>query len=342
MRLVPDFGGRIEALATALHPELFRSAWPANDRGYRAMRRAVAAAIAALAPGMRLTIFTEARAAAAAGRWLAGIATPAALDLHALPDGAMGSAADLWLQDPALCATAADGSPLVLRPSNHMARGAASWLAAAFGGEVRDIAPALDGGDLLAGDGWLLAGADSADARLGALTGGRLHAVGARQGQPLFHIDLCIALTGLEVAGRPLLLVAAPEALRARDRTEASRLRGLVDAAAEDLAASGFAIRRLPAPLAPAPSGRRLLLRPVANAMAENSVRPGRDRPLVWLPAFGDREPDLADFDRAAAAVWRDLGFEPLTCPGWSATAHAHGALRCAFKVVRRMPESGL
>jgi hypothetical protein len=353
MTLLPDCGGHIRTLAAALHPEMFRSDHRPFDREYAAMRRALAGFMERLAPGMRLILFTEERAARAADRWLARIASPANIDLRPLPDDVMSSASDMWFQDPVIVA---ECGRTFLRPMNHAARGHADWLAAALGGEARTAQVGLDGGNLLVGPDFMLVGADDVQrsaepalggsrrpaeglARLAALDLRPLHAVGdSAGGQPLFHIDLFLSVTGLAAGGRPLLVLAEPQAVFRRHAGETAVLAGWLDDAEARLSDAGFAIRRLPVPLAPTRYGRKTRLRASLNGLIENDPRAGCAHPIVWVPGFADLEPELQDFDIAATEFWRSLGFEPRLCPGWSAAAHVHGALRCAVKVVERAP----
>jgi hypothetical protein len=362
--LLPDCGGLIETMATALHPEMFASAYAPFNREYAGLRHALAQFIARLEPGMRLIIFTEQRSLAAAEAWLAEISTSAAVSTVSLTDGTMRSAADLWCQDDVLVARTRDGDLEFLRPGtppgqgtpDGPADGLAHWLVRTCGGRVRDVPLHIDGGNLLTGRDFRIIGADSVRLSAESCHGGigtrddalqRVAAIDPRAlfifagrdpaHQPVFHIDLVLTLTGLDDAGHPLLLLAEAQALSGRHAPAVRGLNAELDAAAMRLRADGFAVRRLPIPYAAAPLGRAPRLRPLANALVDNAPRAGGSRPLVWLPGFGDLEPVLAEFDAEAVGIWTALGFEVRLCPGWSAAAHCQGALRCAIKVIRRI-----
>ena len=134
-----------------------------------------------------------------------------------------------------------------------------------------------------------------------------------------------------------MLLLADPRSTLDPDGARVPGWAEQLDATAERLEDDGFAVLRNKVPYlahpayAPNPS-----LRAYNNVMLENAIRTGRSRPLVWLPHFGDLEPDLEAYDSANRAVWETLGFEVVPVPGWSALVRAGGALRCASKILRR------
>ncbi|MBY8975378.1 hypothetical protein KHP62_06150 [Rhodobacteraceae bacterium NNCM2] len=150
--------------------------------------------------------------------------------------------------------------------------------------------------------------------------------------QPVFHIDIAVALAGEDIAivGCPRLAFemigrdtpdhAAPEAF---------------DAIAAQLAEAGFKICRCPLPLIQAleQDKRRWTwtFLPYPNVWVEE----GR----VWLPQFGDAHaPGLAQMDAVVAELWRCLGFTVMPVAGCLPLAQNLGALNCMGNVLEREP----
>jgi hypothetical protein len=108
-----------------------------------------------------------------------------------------------------------------------------------------------------------------------------------------------------------------------------------LDASLFFLEEQGFAVNRNPVPLAVVSDTGKRLPRLYNNVLLENALRPGRSRPQVWVPQFGDREA-LEEFDSRNLAIWQRLGFDPVPVPGWSCLASRNGAIRCVTKALRR------
>lgn len=154
-----------------------------------------------------------------------------------------------------------------------------------------------------------------------------------------YHVDQFVTLTGLERSGKPLLVVGEPVADGRFPRAIDVARRSL-DASVLLLKEQGFAVIRNQVPFAVTADTRKLLPRLYNNAMLENDIREGNDRPLIWLPQFSDSEA-LDETDQSNAALWEDLGFEVRKVFGWSHLASRNGALRCISKVIERREPPG-
>jgi hypothetical protein len=354
--LVPDCGGLIAEVAMTLPPFLLAPQQAAK-------RRALGNLAEALPAGIALILLAEEPTAVTVEDWAAGLRLRCALHIHAkAPAGTMRDA-DLWTQDTFLAAEHDGANVLLPLPHTDHPGQHAQWLT----GATRRITAAppihLAGGNILTGADFRLVGAasvehtarvgdrpmtsDEALARHRALDERPLHLFGfplptRDMPQPLaqqpHHLDLVLSLTGkITAAGKHLLLLADPRGTLDPDGPRVPGWAEQLDATAERLEADGFAVLRNKVPYlshpayAPNPS-----LRAYNNVMLENAIRTAKSRPLVWLPHFGDLEPDLGVYDDANRAVWESLGFEVVPVPGWSPLVRAGGALRCASKVLRR------
>ncbi|TPP05862.1 hypothetical protein [Rhizobium glycinendophyticum] len=150
-----------------------------------------------------------------------------------------------------------------------------------------------------------------------------------------FHVDQYVSATGLFVDDRPLLLVADPISFDPDGERACQMLKRQLHASVLLLEEQGFAVQRNPVPLAVVADTGKRLPRLYNNVLLENALRPQRNRPQVWVPQFGDREP-LEEFDSRNLAIWRRLGFDPIPVPGWSCLASRNGAIRCVTRVLRR------
>jgi hypothetical protein len=150
-----------------------------------------------------------------------------------------------------------------------------------------------------------------------------------------FHVDQYVSVTGLFIDERPLLLVADPVPLEPGGEMACQILKRRLDASLFFLEEQGFAVNRNPVPLAVVSDTGKRLPRLYNNVLLENALRPGRSRPQVWVPQFGDREA-LEEFDSRNLAIWQRLGFDPVPVPGWSCLASRNGAIRCVTKALRR------
>jgi len=157
--------------------------------------------------------------------------------------------------------------------------------------------------------------------------------------QPGVHLDLVVSWTGVMRQGKPVLLVAdRKDGLDPALSGRAPESRAF-DACAIRAERWGYQVVRNPVPYLPFP-GSQGIAGPVPrfynNVLVENERRPHRDRPLVWVPCFGDVEPGLAAYDKANGAIWEALGFEVRPVFGWGPLSNSCGAIRCACKVLKR------
>lgn len=354
--LVPDCGGLIEEVALTLPPFLLTPTQAAK-------RRALGNLAEALPAGIDLILLAEEQTAPAVEDWAAGLRLRCVLRIIATaPAGTMRDA-DIWTQDTFLAAEHDGATVLLPLPHTDHAGQHAQWLAGPARSVITTPPLHLAGGNTLTGVDFRSTGAasientklvgnrpmtfDEALARHRALDTRPLYLFGfplptRETPQPLaqqpHHLDLVLSLTGeITAAGKPLLLLADPRSTLDPDGPRMAGWAEQLDATAGRLEADGFAVLRNKVPYlahpiyAPNPS-----LRAYNNVMLENALRTAKSRPLVWLPHFGDLEPELGAYDRANCAIWETLGFEGVPVPGWSALVRAGGALRCASKVLRR------
>ena len=150
-----------------------------------------------------------------------------------------------------------------------------------------------------------------------------------------FHVDQFVSVTGLARDGRPVLVVGEPHVVGHAETPLVENARRLLDASVRSLVRQGFEVLRNPVPYVPTPDSGKRLPRLYNNLLLENEIRPGRYRPMVWLPQFGDLE-DLQEFDRLNREIWERLGFEVVPVAGLSYFASRNGALRCLSKVLKR------
>ncbi|WP_117194454.1 hypothetical protein [Rhizobium terrae] len=150
-----------------------------------------------------------------------------------------------------------------------------------------------------------------------------------------FHVDQFVSVTGLQRNGRPLLLLGEPCSADSRSNPLIENARRQLNASAVSLRRQGFEVLRNPVPYVVAPDSGKRLPRLYNNLMLENTIRSGHNKPLVWLPQFGDVE-ELDKFDRMNREIWEGLDFEIMPVPGWSYFASRNGALRCLSKVINR------
>lgn len=326
-------------------------------------RRAFAALAEAMPAGSKLLLVIEETAASLAESWAAHLKL--SCDLRIVPVQGMMGDADLWIQDPFLVAEH-DGAPLLLPlPDTDHAGQHAQWLklAGCRLGPVPRLH--LTGGNMLTGSHYRLVGATSIEntkrigdrpltteealARHADLDARSIHVFGftlsCRGGRPSLaqqphHLDLVVSLTGIETAGgQPILLVADPRKTFDPDGPRMEGWAEQLDASAARLMADGFAVLRNKVPYVAHPTyAPNPMLRAYNNVIVENAVRTwqGKTRPLVWVPQFGDLEPELIAYDRANRLAWEALGFEIVPVLGWSALVRAGGAIRCASKVLTR------
>jgi hypothetical protein len=160
---------------------------------------------------------------------------------------------------------------------------------------------------------------------------------GAEAPQPLFHVDLYVALAGPHhTTGRPLALVSSARLARAilGQASTDSQLDDGLDAVALELTTRGYTVERLP--LLPftgelAPAGAWYSY---ANCLVELFD----DTRRVVLPAYGRGDSDPLDtLDAAARDTWSALGFDVRLARGeFAYLAQLGGSVRCRTKVLRR------
>ncbi|MBK8158636.1 MAG: hypothetical protein IPK59_07660 [Rhodospirillaceae bacterium] len=326
-------------------------------------RRAFAALAQAMPTGSRLLLLIEKTTIGLGEAWAAQLKL--SCDLRVVPVQGTMRDVDLWIQDPLLVAEH-NGLPLLLplQDTDHAGQHA-KWLTQA--GCRLGLAPPLHltGGNMLTGKNFRLVGASSIEntKRIGdrpvtieealaghaALDARPVHVFGfnlPRRGdkpglaQQPHHLDLVVSLTGIDTAdGRPVLFVADPRKTLDPDGPRMVGWAEQLDASVDRLTADGFAVLRNKVPYLPHPIyAPNPMLRAYNNVIVENDIRfeQGKSRPLVWMPQFGDLEPELALYDSANRLAWEELGFESIPVYGWSAMTRAGGALRCASKVLTR------
>lgn len=178
--------------------------------------------------------------------------------------------------------------------------------------------------------------------------------------QEPFHLDLAVSMTGIyadvpsgplhndKVGRYPILLLGQPsatEGLSPRQKNHLQMDQDIIGATRSFLERQGYHVIFNPKPLAPVPqyggvSDRRAYYRLYNNVLVESFASAGRITRRVWLPIFGDVEPEMKRFDDQNIKIWEDLGFEVLCFPGWSSASIFSGALRCAVQVLRRSEHS--
>jgi hypothetical protein len=364
--LVPDCGGAIEDIAITVVPGCF-----SGDPLLDALLAALGNFAEKLPGGVLLYVLGTAATRGRIERWLDGLSLACGTLFVEAGLSEAADTSDFWTQDPLLVAQDA-GAGKYLRQDCENPGDHALWLSRTTGIPVETAAFHLAGGNLLVGPDFRLTGQDSIDLtqaiidreggtetafeRLSAIDARPLYVAGYGYGEQKNeppragvwndpyrfrqyggHIDRFIALTGLKTAdGRPRIMVAdamlGPGGRAAEFGATAKRL----DQTAERLEFLGFSVLRNPVPFMPTIGDRQLRARLYNNVLVENETRQGRARPLVWLPHYGDVEPELASFDVENWRLWHGLGFEPVPTYGWGKLTVAMGAIRCATKVLKR------
>jgi hypothetical protein len=318
---------------------------------------------AAIPPATTLYLMTDDPAHPDFTAWVARHSLSSNPEIIGAGDDAPVLESEMWSQDPWMVADQ-DGRQILHYLTNTDRPGRqATWFAASQGLTLQRPELQLAGGNTLTGAHFRLLGTASVEMTRRAAPGGlswpealaRHQAMdprpisifgfalpGAARADDLrqqpSHLDLVLSLTGLVTPdGRPLLLLADPRSGHAADSPRTPGWAEQLDATANRLEAEGFAVRRNPVAYVAHPQwSPNPNLRAYNNVVLENVVRPDRSRPLVWLPHFGDLEPQLESFDEINRAVWQDLGFEPVPIHGFSALVRSGGGVRCASKVLRR------
>lgn len=365
--LVPDCGGAIVEIAIAVVPGCF-----GDSPLLHALLEAHGQFARTLPEGVLLRVLGTTSTQNRIEQWLDGLGLACRT---AFVEADLSTAADnseFWMQDPLLVFQSAGGGKYLRQecenPGDH-----ATWLSRATGVVVEEGRFHLPGGNLLVGPDFWLTGQDSMDLtqaiidrdgetdtafeRLSAIDPRPLFVAGYGHGSSAYqtpragvwsdpyrfrqyggHIDRFIAITGLTAEGRPKIVVADAKLGPGGRAAELGPAPRRLDQTAERLDFLGFEVLRNPVPFVPAIGDRQLRARLYNNVLVENEIRQGRSKPLVWLPQYGDAEPELACFDAENSTLWRDLGFEPVAARGWNKLTVAMGAVRCATKVLKRNP----
>ncbi|TRL32266.1 hypothetical protein [Rhizobium straminoryzae] len=359
--LLPDCGGLIRRIAFSV-PPVFLEARPSE--WYRPLVP-IGNLLQALVADIEVFVLVEPDACASAEAWIGSL--PLACPLRIIPvEGPARARQSPWTQDlfhVRAPATAADEQGKILaRPGARIG----PTLAAALGWQVADPGVDLDGGNQLVGPDFRLIGRSAiageafppgdggAGAALLSLDPRPVHLFAYRASdlggaampvpdprslkgvyQCGFHVDQYVTVTGLRHAGQPLLIVAEAQMADAGTSPMVEQIGRQLDASARRLADQGFAVRRNPVPFCVTPDSGKRLPRLYNNLVLENAVRPGGERPLVFLPQFADVEP-LDAYDAANRALWEELGFAVVPVHGFSQLASRNGALRCISKIVQR------
>lgn len=155
------------------------------------------------------------------------------------------------------------------------------------------------------------------------------------------HLDLVLTAPGRTCGGREVVilarLVAADSTSPPGLKDEVRRLNGYLNATETRLQNHGFHVIRNDVPMLLEYRGASsFVARHYNNVILDGAPRTGKSKPLVWLPGYGEDEPALSKFDRRAAELWQELGFEPRLVQGWSKIVSFNGALRCATQVLAR------
>jgi len=353
-RLIADCGGRITALAMTMPLRLLQP-----DQAAKAT--ALGRLAASIPSDTTLYLMTDDPAHPDFTAWLA----QHALACNPIPIGAGADApvleSEMWTQDPWMAAERDEQLHIYYQTGTDRPGRQAAWFAAARHVPLERPPLQLAGGNTLTGPDFRILGVASVhmtqrvgtghltwaealarhqalDARPISIFGFALPGAAQELRQQPSHLDLVLSLTGTVTAqGRPRLLLADPRSGSTPDSPRTAGWADQLDATARQLEANGFAVSRNLVPYVAHPAwSPNPNLRAYNNVLLENEIRPGRSRPLVWLPQFADLEPELGGFDTANCAVWQELGFEPVPIFGFSALVRAGGGIRCLSKVLQR------
>lgn len=350
---LPDCGGAITRLAVSVIPQCF------SDHAVgRALLHALGRFVPTLPEDVALVVLSSRESRSSVDRWVDELAPRCRVDhvdaCFPQDDDTMA----LWTQDSFL--VAGEGE-IYFQPASENPTTHAAWLGSSLGIRVERRKFALAGGNMLVGPDFKLVGCESFPenpdrraamlAALDRIDDRRVVEVGYRLGEGApsgpgaefyrprqygGHIDRSISVTGLAREGRPLLVVARGMLACGADPASFGPIGDRLDRTAAALSAQGFAVLRNDVPFAPVLGTPQLRPRLYNNVLIENDVRPGRRRPLVWVPQFAEEEPALEAFDSSNRTLWEELGFEPVAAFGWSRLAAQMGALRCVTKVLGR------
>ncbi|AYD04394.1 hypothetical protein [Neorhizobium sp. NCHU2750] len=368
MKLLADCGGLVRRIALAIPATFFDRI---NQPGDWAPLAPIGNLLDSMPNGIEAILLVDRIVMAHAERWVAGLTTVCDVTVCPVSDAAHPISIP-WLQDVFHVRELSSVSGAGHEYLSFSGAGAAMDLATLQGAASKILPFHLDGGNQLIGSDFRIIGHSdfgkmeairALDKRPVHVFGYRVNdivrppaglkgmpeadhhdlASGMRQHSKMhqfgYHVDQFVTLTGLERVGKPLLVVGEPVAdgrfSRAIDVARCS-----LDASVIFLEEQGFEVIRNQVPFAVTTDTRKLLPRLYNNAMLENDLREGKDRPLIWLPQFSDSEA-LDETDQSNATLWEDLGFEVRKVFGWSHLASRSGALRCISKVIERCARQG-
>ncbi|MEM9371576.1 MAG: hypothetical protein AAGA26_10505 [Pseudomonadota bacterium] len=282
----------------------------------------------------------------------------------------------IWARDALIAAIGPDG-PVGLIPrtfDRYNDAAAARLLAEGIGLPVRRTDLALQGGNMLVGRNFLILGSDMRPitrrgrVELDRIADGRKpiwlgegnypepeerrvtrngsdwteHLHFARRNasrQPLFHVDLHVALAGSTADGRDRIVAGCPRLaahLMGQELPDHA-LSEALDATAILLAEDGFEVWRCPLPYLPFDCSESRTTTwihlPYPNVWVEHDEQGGH----VRLPAFAhESAPNMGAMDEAVASLWRHLGFRVTPIAGCLPLAENLGALNCMGNVLAR------
>jgi hypothetical protein len=157
--------------------------------------------------------------------------------------------------------------------------------------------------------------------------------------QPIFHIDMFLALAGRAPNGKYRLLVGSPslaDSILGRTTVEHS-MSIIFNSIASNLAATGFEVIRNPLPLTYVDDTVNRV-RTWYFASSNNClVQIDGASSTVWLPTYGHGPwSELASTDDANASIWEGLGFEVKRLADFHPFAQNLGAVHCIKKYLER------
>ena len=159
--------------------------------------------------------------------------------------------------------------------------------------------------------------------------------------QPIFHIDMFVALAGRGSDGRYRVIVGDPrEAARlTREPLQAHAMAPVFDDIARVLAGRGYAVTRAPLPLVYADDVdarvRSWYFATSCNVLVD---APAGKRPTVFIPTYahGPFAGVLDATDRRNAEIWEELGYDVVALADFHPFASNLGAAHCIKKYLAR------
>ncbi len=332
------------------------------------LERACLSLLSQINSSTTLIIATHNSTAAQINRWLEAFKLTGQSQLITVSDD---TALSMWVQDDVHIITNGNGSYTLLisqqaKPSTHVLM---QLIADAAGMSVSTAENLPDGGNVLAGDDFIMIGGDDwGDSDTSPLPGccaentfvitSRLNvpcelkrplpAIGddwheilylgnkPDSCQPIFHIDIFLTLAGRDDNNRPRVLVADP--VMAANLLNwpplAHDLHKHFDDIAAQLENSGFSVMRNPLPLVycdlPDKRQRQWYFSSSNNVIVQ--ICDTSDN-IVWLPTYGHGNwPQLALTDDANIKIWQNMGFDVRPVSHCQPLAENFGGLKCFTK----------